>query len=122
MLRKKRGTLTPHNSSIVIDLRNALAARNIKNTSSFLISIGINNTSAIKLLHGKAVQVNMKQLTALCVHLNCTPNDLFVLRDMNLPKDHALNALKVLEPVAPASVAEWLAGKTFEEIAELMKK
>ena len=120
--RKKRGTLKPHNSSIVIDLRAVLTARNISQPSAFLIKIGISNNSTIKLLRGEAVQVNMKQLTAICVHLNCTPNDIFVLREMELPENHALHALKVLEKQKPATIEEWLAGKTVEEIAALMAK
>ena len=124
MLRKKkRGNLKPNKSSIVIDLRNVLATRNILQPYAFLSRIGINSNSANKLLKGEAVQVNMKQLTLLCFNLNCTPNDLFVLRDMELPELHALNRLAVYEPKADElSIKEWLAGKTVEEVRELMGK
>ena len=48
-------------------------------------------------LKGNAVQINFKQLTLLCLNLNCTPNDLFVLRDMQLSQNHQLNNLRKME-------------------------
>ena len=123
MTRKKRGTLKPANSSIVIDLKQILATRNIRSPFTFLVKSGVSNTSAIKMLSGKAVQINMKQLTALCLHLNCTPNDLFALRDMQLPEHHALKDLPTVDNVAaPVNIDQWLAGKSLEEIKELMKQ
>jgi DNA-binding Xre family transcriptional regulator len=97
MLRKKRGTLQPHNSSIVLHLKPILAARNILHPSAFLIKIGINNSTANKMLKGEAVQVNFRQLTTLCMTLNCTPNDLFALRDLTPPAGHQLEKLQKLE-------------------------
>lgn len=119
--RKKRGNLKPNKSSILLDLKPTLASRNILHPSAFLIKIGINSNTANKMLKGKAVQVSFKQLTTLCLHLNCTPNDLMALREMNLPETHALNALKVLTEEAPTTVTDWLKGKTLAEIEAMMK-
>jgi DNA-binding Xre family transcriptional regulator len=119
---KKRGTLKPHNSSIVLHLKPILAARNILHPSAYLIKIGVNNYTANKMLHGEAVQINFRQLTALCENLNCTPNDLLALRQMTLPENHALHALKPLTQTMPTSVTEWLNGKSLSEIEELMKR
>lgn len=121
--RRKRGTLNPSNSSILLDLRSVLTARGISQPKAFLLKIGINTNSAHKMLKGKSVQVNMKQLTALCLNLNCTPNELFVVRDMQLPEHHALRNLEVYEErIDEQSVKEWLSGKSVEEVRELMKK
>ena len=49
---------------------------------------------ATKMLRGKAVQLNFRQLTSLCLHLNCTPNDLFALRDLTPPPGHQLEKLQ----------------------------
>ncbi|MFY0482206.1 helix-turn-helix domain-containing protein [Flavobacterium sp. PLA-1-15] len=124
MLRRgKRGTLKPNSSSIVLDLKTVLTTRGITQPSAFLLKIGINTNSANKMLKGQSVQVNMKQLTALCLNLNCTPNDLFAVRDIELPEHHALNGLALYKAKADEqSVAEWLAGKSVEEVRELMKK
>jgi DNA-binding Xre family transcriptional regulator len=119
MRRNKRGTLQPHQSSIVINLAPVLAARNITYTTTYLMKIGINNVSATKLIKGKAVQINLNQLTLICLHLNCTPNDLFALRDMQLPPNHALHALKPVD-VAPPDINKWLVGKSIEEITALL--
>jgi hypothetical protein len=53
--------------------------------------------------------------------LNCTPNDLFALRDLQLPESHALNKIQVLTDTA-VNVNESLASKTMEEVRELLKK
>jgi DNA-binding Xre family transcriptional regulator len=92
-MRNKRGKLTPAESSIVLDLRPILVARNITNPLTFLLKMGIVNNSAIKILKGEAVQINFNQLTKLCVNLNCTPNDLFALRQMTLPINHQLHQI-----------------------------
>ena len=122
MKKNKRGNLKPHKSSIILDLHPILTARNIKFPSAFLTKAGINNRTLTKMMKGEAVQVNFRQLTILCISLNCTPNDLFVIRNMDLPELHALNAL----PVAGAeddlpSVEEWLSGKSIEEVKTILR-
>jgi DNA-binding Xre family transcriptional regulator len=121
--RKKRGNLKPHNSSIVLNLKPVFAARNIMHPTAYLIKIGINSATASKILRGDAVQVNFRQLTTLCLNLNCTPNDLFALRDMQLPESHALQVLhSVTQEDGMMTVNDWLAGKTVEEVRELLRK
>ena len=120
MRKLKRGNLTPHPSSIILNLKPILMARSITFPVAYLIKLGINNTSAIKILKGEAVQINFRQLTALCMNLNCTPNDLFSLRDMTLPDHHQLHALRKVEDamVNPLTVFE---GKSLKEIREFAK-
>lgn len=119
-LKKKRGSLKPHQSSIVLHIKPILAARNILHLSAFLIKIGINNSAATKMLKGEAVQINFRQLTTLCTHLNCTPNDLFALRNIDLQQNHQLQQLQSVEEtvVNPTTFFE---GKSLEEIKELLK-
>lgn len=119
---KRKSVRIPH-SSIVIDLKSIMVARNIAHPFTFLLKAGINNTTANKMLKGEAVQFNLKQLTDLCMQLNCTPNDLFALRDLPLPEHHALHEIQVLVPNKTIkTVKEWLSDKTLEEVKELMKK
>lgn len=92
---KRKGVTVPQ-SSIVLHLVPILTARNILHPSAFLIKIGFNNSTATKMLKGKAVQVNFRQLTSLCLHLNCTPNDLFALRDLVPPVGHQLEKLQTI--------------------------
>ena len=97
MMRKKRGKLTPHRNSIVLNLKPILAARDIVHPYAYLTRIGINSFSADKMLNDEPVQINFRQLTALCVALNCTPNDLFAIRGMQLPAHHQLLNLQDVE-------------------------
>jgi DNA-binding Xre family transcriptional regulator len=119
--KKKRGNLTPEQSTILLDLKPALAARNIIHPTAYLIKLGINSKTAHNMLKGKAVQLNFIQLTKLCVDLNCTPNDILALRDMNLQAGHELNKLKSIDSTLP-NVEQWLKGKTIEEVRELLKE
>lgn len=122
MLRnKKRGSINVPQCSIVLNLEPILAARNIKTPYAYLVQQGINGNSVQKMLNGTSVQLNYDQLTKLCVSLNCTPNDLFATRDLQLPIEHALQSLKVLSKENVLSITDWLAGKTLEEIEEIMK-
>lgn len=120
MIRRKRGTLAPSKSSIVLHLKPILAARNIIHPSAFLLKIGINNNSANKMLKGEAVQVNFRQLTTLCMTLNCTPNDLFALRDLVPPAGHQLEKLQKLEDPIINPLAAFV-GMGLQELKELQK-
>jgi DNA-binding Xre family transcriptional regulator len=97
MIRKKRGTLKPANSSIVLHLTPILTARQIHEPYAYLIKLGIVGSSATKMLHGKCVQINFKQLTALCTGLQCTPNELFAVRQMMLDDGHPLKELEQIK-------------------------
>ena len=119
-LKKKRGTLKPHNSSIVLHIQPILSARNIVNPATYLMKIGVNNNSAYKMLKGEAVQINFRQLTSLCTNLNCTPNDLFALRNIDLPAHHQLHQLQLIdeEVVNPKTFFE---DKSLNEIKAILK-
>ena len=120
MLRKKRGNLKPDNSSIVLHIKPILAARNIIHPSAYLLKIGISNNSVTKMLKGEAVQLNFRQLTTLCTQLNCTPNDLLALRNIDLPQHHQLHQLqKHDEEVKSADT--FFDTKSLSEIKEILK-
>ena len=87
----------------------------------YLIKIGINNSTATKMLKGEAVQLNFRQLSALCVNLNCTPNDLLALRQMHLADNHQLLQLQKVEDEIenPYSFFE---GKSVAEIKAFLKE
>ena len=116
---EKRGNLKSNKNSIILNLKPILMARSITFPTTYLIKLGINNASASKILKGEAVQVNFRQLTTLCVNLNCTPNDLFSLRNMKLPENHHLNVLRKLEDeiVNPLKAFE---GKSLAEIEAMI--
>ena len=118
--RKKRGTLKPNASSIVLNIVPILTIRNIKTPFTYLVKLGISTISASKMLRGKAVQINFKQLTSLCVALNCTPNDLFALRDMNLPPQHQLHKIDVLTDDPSVNIDDNLQWKSIDEVKAML--
>jgi DNA-binding Xre family transcriptional regulator len=118
--RKKRGTLKPNASSVVLDIVPVLTIRNIKTPFTYLTKLGICPASVSKMLSGKAVQINFKQLTSLCLHLNCTPNDLFAIREMSLPPQHQLNHLEIYNEVELPNIDESWKWKSMEEVKSLL--
>ncbi len=120
-LKKKRGSLKPHNSSIILHLAPILSARSIVRPFAFLLKIGINTSTANKMLKGEAVQINFRQLTTLCTHLNCTPNDLFAIRNIDLPQNHQLQQIQSVED-AVLNPSTFFEGKSLEEIKEILKE
>lgn len=120
MKKNKRKALHIPKSSIILDLNPILMARNIKTPFSYLLKIGFNSVSASKILKKDAIQINFKQLTSLCLHLNCTPNDLFFTRDMSLPPHHELNLLTVYSNEALATVDDFLNSKSLSEVQGLL--
>ncbi|MGK4567044.1 helix-turn-helix domain-containing protein [Flavobacterium sp. 3HN19-14] len=122
MRRPKRGDLTPEQSCIVINIMPVLRARGVKFPDAYLKKIGISSFSATKLLRGEAIQIGLNQITKLCFHLNCTPNDLFALRDMELPPKHALHAIEKLKPVEEMkTVEEYLQGMSVGEVRKMLE-
>ena len=121
--RKKRSKIVIKKSSIVLNLGPVLKARNILQPYAYLLKIGINVTSANKMLKGEIIQLNFNQMTILCTNLNCSPNDLFALRDMELPEHHELNKVKKLQPAEDTiSVQEWLNQKSVDEVQDILRK
>ena len=122
MLKHKRKSIHIPQSTILLDIMHVLKLRNITKPIAYLVKLGINSVSAQNLVHGKTVQINYHLLTKLCVALNCTPNDLFVLRDMQLPENHALHQLKTMEAASKVTtINDWLIGKSVEEVEALLK-
>ena len=122
MPRKKKRTAVVIEQNIVLDLSPILMARNIRMPYTFLTRIGFNTMTAQKMLRGESIQLNYNHLTALCLHLNCTPNDLFVRRDMHLTEGHALHSLSIYNSAPTKTIDEWLATKSVQEIEEMIKE
>ena len=120
MLRRKRGDLTPRQSSIVLNLKPIMTARQVIFPHAFLRKIGISSNSVNKMLNGEAVQINFRQMTAMCLSLNCTPNDLFALREMqqHIPENHQLHKLQDINlPII--ELQDFYKDKSLEEIRKM---
>jgi|GEM_PF-1178096 len=118
----KRKNIKINQSSIVLNLQPVFTARNILHPNAYLVKLGISKGSANKMLKGEIVQLNFNQLTLLCTSLNCSPNDLFALREMGLPEHHELNKVRPLKSEEETfSMQEWLHKKSVDEVQEILK-
>jgi len=78
------------------NVKRILALRGIEKRPSFLVKHGFTYQQATRFLRHANPILKVKHIEALCVALNCTPNDLFEWKaDTNtvLPEMHSLNAL-----------------------------
>ncbi len=126
MYKKKRSTLQPKPQSMVLELHYIIALRHISTPFTFLVkTCGFSPNTAQRALNGTLRQFNVNQITALCLHLNCTPTDLFALpaiAKQNLPALHSLHSLRKVTEEKPITIQEWLQGKSIEEVQQWMEE
>ena len=105
-------------------VKEVMLAAGITNPYSWLVKYPkFSQRKANGLLNQTAKTITLKDISKLCMLLNCTPNDLFALRQMDLPSHHALNALPDIADASPhKSIAEWLHGKSLDEVKKLMEE
>lgn len=80
-----------------LSLVRALQLRGVKNHKQFLNDLNFASSSVKGFLNETAAQIKYEQLEALCVALNCTPNDLFEWQPdekRQIQPNHSLNRLK----------------------------
>jgi DNA-binding Xre family transcriptional regulator len=123
MLKKKRGKISLQPNGIVLNLTPLFVARQIQTPLTYLIKIGISNVSAQKMINNKSVQINFKQLSILCLSLDCTPNELFAIPKKTLPANHTLHQLRdINNDVKKDEVTLWLKTKSIDEVLKMIKE
>lgn len=98
--------------------------RGISNPHSFLVQIGLSSSVAQKFLRDDTYTLRVRHIEALCLHLNCTPNDLFrykpsATRDLRNPipldalirkeeETDIIDQLKTLDLDQMKEVTQWI--------------
>lgn len=85
-----------------LELDRFFQAKGIMRTHKFIMDIGNSAGYASKLINGNAVSIPFDKLELLCVHFNCTPNDLFNYipsSDKVLTATHALHKIAKTESI-----------------------
>jgi DNA-binding Xre family transcriptional regulator len=79
------------------ELKQFMIYKGYKPSPTVLGKIGIGYESARRLLDGRALSISHAHMEALCIFLNCTPNDLYNFKpdsDRQVEPHHVLNKLK----------------------------
>ncbi|MBK7149829.1 MAG: helix-turn-helix transcriptional regulator [Bacteroidetes bacterium] len=87
---------------------NLLEARGIsrKDASAMLRSMGFNSPITKAIMSGRRQNFTLHEIEILCIHLHCTPSDLFIYqpeRHHKLPPDHPLLRIKSGKPLPKLS-------------------
>lgn len=82
---------------LLFNLQRLTKLKGINRPFSYFMSLGYPRGLASKMSQSKMQTFSVKRLEELCIHFNCTPNDLFEFRPDSknpLPESHPLHALK----------------------------
>ncbi len=82
---------------INFDLNRVFHEKEIDNPHQFLKKIGVPKHAAHRLLHNELNSISFKYLETICIHLNCTLDDLLSWTPDDKSgeyKNHAMNKLK----------------------------
>ncbi|MBS1796087.1 MAG: helix-turn-helix transcriptional regulator [Acidobacteria bacterium] len=81
---------------LYFDIVRLMEMRGVDKPFAFLKKIGFSNETASKIVQNRLMRVSPELIEALCLALNCTPNDVFGWRPSKLqmvPENHALQKL-----------------------------
>lgn len=108
------------------NIANLLKTRGIENASSYLVQRGMKYHTVNRLLTGKVDSLTYATIEQLCLHCNCSPDDLFVWQPGDMPAmadDHPLHKLKP-KPELPSPVdrIKQLPVSKLQKLQEFMDK
>lgn len=123
--RKKRTKLSTGREKLVLDVRPICHAKGITTIYSYLKKrVGLPATLCTQLSTGRAVRLTNGNMEAICIALNCTPNELYhyttpptetigathALAALYRPTTAAANILKKLEKMNPQELERFYEG------------
>ena len=88
------------------NIASLLLTRGVEDASRYLVKKGMKYYTVNRILAGNLDSITYAAIEQLCLHCNCTPDDLFVWEpddNINIATDHPLYKLKP-KPVVPSPV------------------
>ena len=107
---------------LFFNLQRLTKLKGINRPFSYFMSLGYPRGLASKMAQSQMQTFSVKRLEELCIHFNCTPNDIFEFRPDSknpLPETHPLYALK--RDDSAEEVINLLHDLPVEKIRELAK-
>ncbi len=84
---------------LYLDIVKVCNSKAVSNPRHFLVSIGFDHAAASRLLQNTSGSVKLATMEKICLHLNCTPNELMSWKPpTNLANTHEYN-LEKLKPI-----------------------
>ncbi|MCD9184815.1 MAG: helix-turn-helix transcriptional regulator [Pyrinomonadaceae bacterium] len=109
---------------LYLNVKRVMRLRGVDNHYEFLRSIGFIKATARKVIVDEPFIVKLEQLEALCLALNCTPNDLLEWKpnaSQNVSENHSLNGLKRAGEKDLPTLLNEIPLEKFEQIAGILQ-
>lgn len=98
--------------------------RGVDDQYNFLAKLGIAKSSVRKILDNEPFEIKLEQIEAICLALNCTPNDILEWRQnasQNVSETHSLNNLKRSGDKDLPKLLNEIPLEKFEQIAGILQ-
>ncbi len=109
---------------LYFNVKRIMRLRGIENHYTLLQKLGFNPWTTNNILRREARQIKLDQIEAMCVALNCTPNDLFEWQpssNSTLSANHALNDLKARPDGDVVTLFNQMPIGKFEQILDILQ-
>jgi DNA-binding Xre family transcriptional regulator len=85
---------------LYIDIPKACSNKGVGDARRFLVSIGFTHAAASRMLYNTYDSLKLASIELICLHLNCTPNELLSWKPDDNNASAANHALDKLKPIA----------------------
>jgi len=85
---------------LYIDIPKACSNKGVGDARRFLVSIGFTHAAASRMLYNTYYSLKLASIELICLHLNCTPNELLSWKPDDNNVSSANYALEKLKPIA----------------------
>lgn len=109
---------------LYLNIKRAMRLRGIDQHYHLLLKLGFAPSTARSFLGGEIISIKLEQIEALCLALNCTPNDLLDWKpdaSQSVAETHSMNNLKRTPDKDLPKLLNEIPIDKFEEIIELLK-
>lgn len=109
---------------LYLNVKRVLRLRGVDKHYEFLRSIGFIKATARKMINDEPFIIKLEQIEALCLALNCTPNDILEWKQtsaQNVSDTHSMNSLKRAGDKDLPTLLNEIPLEKFEQIAGLLQ-
>jgi DNA-binding Xre family transcriptional regulator len=92
---------------LYIDIQKACSNKGVSDPRKFLLSIGFSHAATSRMLNNTYESLKFEAVEQICLHLNCTPNELMSWK----PKDNANATNHALDKLKPIAAQDSITGK-----------
>ena len=85
---------------LYLDIPKACSNKGIGDARKFLVNIGFNHSAVTRMLNNSFESLRLPAIEKICLHLNCSPNELLSWQPSEGDKSLNNHALDKLKPIA----------------------